>query len=632
MKDTILDLIQNEKWEVTKDNKVLVYNQEFPLVHPCLIHLKLYRTETNPDIKYLHMKAAHDYLWPKDVSSWHYWTEERFREHCAGWNYMGWAGGASTAKSFDAAKTLLLFWFANPKKRGVIVASTTLESLTARVWGYTTKLLNDRAIKIPAQYMAGNSPKILYPVDKEAGGVRDTIHGIFAVAAKQGSDESAINTWIGRHPEEALMLVLDECTDLNMAISKSFVNLDSGEKPFQCIGIGNSNSWHDLHGTICYPKDGIETIDPMVHKKWETTQKNGICLFFSCYDSPAIHEKDEVKRRKLGRFLMTQEQLDYKEKQYGKESDQFYRFVLGFWRALGSDKTIVSKNFLDKFGVNGRAEWLGLEPLQMCAGLDPAFSSGGDGCILRLAILGQTVDGGIVLDFRDEKLLFRLQISARSGEAVEIQIAKQVIDILEKHNVPLNALSIDANGQGRALGGTIQLQARSMLTPTKIYSVRAGNTSVNSFDVKIMEPYEMWTDLRNFIENNQIKGLDHVALMQLTKRLIVNTDSNGKPCKPKLENKTEFKRRMGAIMPSLAHSPDEADAACLCLQSAIMHYGFRLGQRKDIVEVKDFFHEKMSAFRREVKMEQQKSEVLAPSSGYALPITEFAKVPRRFGS
>lgn len=631
MTESLLDLIKKRKeWEL-KDNKIWVYGQEFPLVHPCMIDLKLYRTEKNPELKFTHMKAAHDYLWPKEKASWHYWSEERFRAHCEGFNYMSWAGGSSLGKSVDGAKIGLLFFWANPKERGVIVASTTLDSLSSRIWGYALQLVRDRAIPVKVQYVAGNSPKILYPTEKTADGtLKDSVHGMFAVAARQGSDESAINTWIGRHPKEALMLILDECTDLNVAISKAFPNLDSSEKPFQCIGVGNSSSWNDLHGMLSFPKDGVDSIDPTIHKRWETTQKNGICLFFSCYDSPAIHEKDLAKKKILGRFLPTEEKILEKEKQYGLDSEAFNRFVLGFWRRSDSNKTIVSQTFLDKYNVKHKAEWLGIEPLNVVAGLDPAFSSGGDACILRLAILGQTVDGGIVLDFREESLKFKIDLKRTDTDDIGIQIAKQVLAILEKYNCSLKCLCIDANGQGRALGGTIQLQARSLICPTKIYSVRNGKDNVNSFDVKIMEPYEMWMDLRNFIENNQVRGLDHIAMMQLTNRLIVVTDQKGKPTKPKLENKAEFARRMGGIMPSLAHSPDEADAAALCLQSAILHYGFKLGQRKDIKVIHDFAHEKMVALQRDIRMEQQKRDntPLTIRSGYSLGVTEFRKIAR----
>lgn len=628
MRESTIDLIRSEGWPIVGEN-VKAFGKEFPIRHPCLIYLELYRTETNPDLKYQFMKAAHDYLWPHHKETWHYWTELRFREHCRGKNYIGWAGGASTAKSMDSAKVALIFWFASPKKRGVIIASTTLAALESRVWGYIVSLLNSRAVKIPVQYIAGNSPKILSPADRGKGEIKDSVHGIFAVAARQGSDESAINTWIGRHPEDALLLVLDECTDLNLGISKAFINLDSSEKPFQCIGIGNSSSWFDLHGMLCYPKDGIESINPDEHRIWETTQKNGICLFFDCYDSPAIHEPDPKKRKALAKFLITAEQIAQKEKQYGKDSDQFFRFVRGFWRSKSGDKTIVSRPFLDAHKVDALAEWLGLHPITMVAGLDPAFSSGGDSCILQLGMLGQTVDGDVVLDFRDEKLQFNIEISAKVATAVEIQIAQKVNKILGEYGIPLKTLCVDANGQGRALGGTLQLQANSLVGPTKIYSVRSGDTNEKSFDVKIMESYELWSVMRTYIENNQVRGVCRTALHQLVNRLVITEDANGKPCKPRLENKVLYKRRMGGIMPSLAHSPDEADAVCLALQSAIIHYGFKIGQKLEMKVDNSFESQKLRQWKAE-----QREKATVPSvrdtglkNGFGSPVTDFRKAP-----
>ena len=80
--------------------------------------------------------------------------------------------------------------------------------------------------------------------------MKDTIHGMFAVAARQGEDERVISTWLGRHPDEAIMVVLDESTDMPPALVKALPNLESGVELFQCLAIGNSLSKFDLHGEI----------------------------------------------------------------------------------------------------------------------------------------------------------------------------------------------------------------------------------------------------------------------------------------------------------------------------------------------------------------------------------------------
>jgi hypothetical protein len=263
-------LIKKEKWDILKDpkdgiDKIFAFNTFTKITHPALVYLKHYRLETNPDLKYFYMKAAHDYLWPGDVKSWHYWTERRFREHCMGHNFMSWAGCANSTKSYDAAKIVDLFWLANPQHRAVMVASTTLTSMGRRIWGYAIKHLNKLAIKMPYVYTGGNSPQVLYPQLKDDEGAKkakDTLHGIFSAAAKQGDDETAISNFIGTHPDEAMLLVLDEATDLPVALLNSLANLKSSEKPFQLIAIGNSSSIHDLHGALSTPKDGWPQIDP----------------------------------------------------------------------------------------------------------------------------------------------------------------------------------------------------------------------------------------------------------------------------------------------------------------------------------------------------------------------------------
>lgn len=525
------------------------------------------------------------------------------------------AGGASTSKSYDMAKIAALFWLANPMGRGTIVASTTLESLGARIWGYTTKLLSSMKVKLPFQYLGGNNPKVLYPAPRSENQIRDTIHGMFAVAVKSGSDEQAISSWIGRHPEEALMVVLDESTDMNPAILKAFANLEAGSKPFQAWGIGNSNSKFDLHGAMSTPRAGWESINPKEDNHWETTQKNGICLFFSCYESPAIFEQDPYKKEQLSKFLITQPQIEEKKITYGEDSDSFWRFVLGYWRSAAGDSTVLSEAFLKNYKVGNRSEWGGLYPLRMVGGLDPSFSIGGDDCILRLAVLGVAVDGSIVLDFREEELMFKLQIHRSLSDAIEIQIVKQMDRILTEYRCPLENICFDATGAGRALGSAAQIYMKSMKPPLKIWSSKAGNVQGKSFDVLVKPTYELWYTLREFVENGQVRGLDHKTIMQLSSRLIEL--KNGKYT---LEPKAAYKKRMGAVNPGLAHSPDHADSAALALHSAIYNFGFSLGQRRETPKLEGTTAEKYWVFS---EMQRKKKEAEEVQVKRAVPVMSF---------
>ena len=517
-----------------------------------------------------------------------------------------------THNSFDAAKIACEFWLADPRNRAVIVASSSLESLNARIWGYCTRFMHEMQVPLPFNYRRGAPPKILFEA-------RDTIHGMFAVAAKRGDDDAAISNWIGRHPNKGLLLVLDEGTELPMAILNALPNLEAGQDNFQCIVIGNSLSHYDLHGSLSTPKHGWKSIDPETHTKWETTQKKGLCLFFSCYESPAIGEPDKERKKKLSKFLITKEEIDSKIKVYGSSSDSFYRFVLGFWRSEGTEDTVLSKVFLNEFHIREKAEWSGIHELSMVAGLDPAFSTGGDSCILRLGILGLDVNGNLLLDFRGDELLFKIEILALSDVSIETQIANQVIAILSSYRCQIGNMAVDATGQGRALAEVIRLQAKTLKAPLKIWSTKLGNMQKNSFDVILKSTLELWTDVRDFISTDQIRGLDNESINQFASRLI-----EIKGAKQTLESKADYKKRMGAISPRLAHSPDEADSVALCVQAAKICFGFTPGVTHQEKRIESFEMEKWYAQLHARAVEERASTVCAPQATFSNP--DFAPI------
>lgn len=223
----------------------------------------------------------------------------------------------------------------------------------------------------------------------------------------------------------------------------------------------------------------------------------------------------------------------------------------------------------------------------MLGGLDIAFSTGGDQCVLRLGVLGWDTWGNRVMDFRGNELVFKIDIKPHVSKSAEQQIAEQVLEILNHFGIGLNNVACDANGQGRAVGEVIRLTA--MTEPKwrrvgaggthmlKIYSVRRGNANVAAFDVTIKNAYELWNDLRTYIQHSQIRGLDNTTIMQLTTRKVMV--KNGIM---RLEEKSDYKNRMKHVIPALAHSPDEADSAALCLQVAIMRHGFAAGQKREL--------------------------------------------------
>ncbi len=614
-------LILAEGWEIIVEDDlpyVMAMGEKIKYAHPFSIWGKLSKTTGNPEVKYTCFRNMHKYAWPEYEVTWNYWDERRLRAFCEGYTYISYAGGGSTGKSDFSARYALLWIMASPKTRTVLVASTTLQALSTRIWGYISRFLNQIAIPFPLQLYTGNSPKILY--DK-----RDPIHGMYALAAGKGTDEKAISNWIGRHPKEGILVILDEATDLDPVLLKSLPNLESGGIDFQCLVIGNSCSKFDLHGCLSTPLVGWKNLNPMEVVSWPTSQKNGICLYFNPYESPAIHEKDEIRRKALSRFLITKERIEEKKKQYGEDSDGFWRFVLGLWKEDSEDETVISQKFIQTFNVRDTAEWSGRVPLKIVAGLDPAFSQGGDKCILRLAVLGQSVNGQMLLDFRGEQLKFIIRINPRDERSAELQIADKVIEVLNNYGCPLSNLCVDSNGQGRALSEVIRLRARTIESPLKIYSTRQGNTKHESFDVIVKTNYELWFEFRNYIQSNQIRGLDMESTVQLTSRLV-----EVKGGKQYLEPKPAYKARMGTINPSQAHSPDEADAASLALQAAIIKYGFVPGMARKVDTYESFALEKMAAFHQARVVEEDHRAEVRLSNDFSCNIYDATAVKTPF--
>lgn len=565
-----------EGWEVEGEN-VWAYGESFPLTFPYAIHLKTYRTNPSEETRFQAMKAAFFTLWPAQKLTFNYWMERIFREHCNHETELfTLAGGGGIGKTQAAAYLACIFWMSLPKKRAVVVTSTTLVSLKKRIYGFILRALQECVVKVPTQIL--NSPPPSINPDPP-----DFIHGIFGVAAKEGTDEKAIKDIIGHHPKNAFLLILDEAPDMPVAIMNAIPNMKKAlEDRFQAIAIGNSASTMDLHGALSTPKVGWENIDPAKDFRWETTYPNGICLYFNPYDSPAIHETDPVKKAALSKFLMTEKKLIDAERTEGKDSDNFWRMTMGFWKHRSTEKTIVSESFLKDYDPTRPAEFSGRHPLAICAGLDPAFSSGGDKCILRLGVLGHHVNGKMVIDFRGQHFIFVIRILANTGKSAEIQIADEVIRICKLYNVPLNTLCIDASGQGRGLADVIHLRSEGSLIPTKIFSTNLGNRAIQTPDMVISSAHEMWFKGREFISNLQVYGLDPLAYGQLHSRLI--HEKNGKKV---LEKKDEYKKRMSAISSLLGRSPDEADAAMLCIQSAVLHHGFFPGQTREVIRYAD---------------------------------------------
>jgi hypothetical protein len=229
-----------------------------------------------------------------------------------------------------------------------------------------------------------------------------------------------------------------------------------------------------------------------------------------------------------------------------------------------------------------------------------------------MAVLGQDTTGRMVLDFMGERLLFKIPVLASSPDSAEMQIAAGIIKVLKQHNCPFEHCAIDITGVGRALGELIRLQGGYLGQPVRIATVPAGRKAVKSFDAQPLTPIKLWAAYRDFIQHDQIRGLDQKTVYQLTSRL---TEWKGE--KEVLEPKQAYRRRVAAINPNLAHSPDEADAGALAIQAAVIRLGFFPGQRVELPQNIDEGYRKLAAFdMQQYREAEQARRDYTPSANF----------------
>lgn len=554
---------------IGKPPQIEAYGKLWPFASQLSIELAAYRANLNGE-GWKHMRNAAFIIWPEQEQTWHAWSEKRFKTHvdmCVGTehNCATWAGGAATGKSFDAARIAILFWLANPSGRTVLVASTSLGDLESRIWGYIKRFyLIERTVELPGRMFSANAPKIL--LQKE-----DSVHGMFALPLQKGTSQRTASTLIGRHPDEGFLAVIDEGTDVTPGFIDAVPNWQQGVETFQLIVIGNSSSKFDPHGLLSKPIKGWHTVDPDYDSEWET--KNGKCLYFDCYQSPAILDEDLGKRDRLGKFLFTEESIQENKNKYGENTPGFWRFVRGFWPQDDLAKTILTPVMCDKFAVSDEVEWEGTMPLIRLAGLDPAFHSDGDDCVFRWATLGMSTSGKMTIDFGGKENITYIKIDDTSKEPAEYQILHQTKALCEKLGIPPRNLAVDVWGSGSGLGAILTKEwskdiyhVASSGHPTEtLVSLQSDERACDVYDRRITE---LWFSLRQLVQTEQVKGLDPISIEQFCTRTY-----EFKSNKYKIEPKPEYKLRLGKV-DNHYKSPDEADSVCLVIDLARQYFNF----------------------------------------------------------
>jgi len=209
---------------------------------------------------------------------------------------------------------------------------------------------------------------------------------------------------------------------------------------------------------------------------------------------------------------------------------------------------------------------VGLETCKV-AGLDPAFTNGGDRTILYTGKVGTDDTGQYVFELGKH---FQLNDDS-TNKAIprSYQIVQQIKKLCEREGIAPDDLAVDATGAGASfcdvLAGEWSPRFLRVIFGGKPSDRRVSvNSQMTGVEMYTNRVSELWFVGKELMRTRQLFGIDSDLAQEIVGRTyeMIKTGS----LKVRIESKPEFKQRIG-------RSPDLADAAFLALDCARQRHG-----------------------------------------------------------
>tara|TARA_A100001391_G_scaffold179500_1_gene144522 strand:+ start:4248 stop:6035 length:1788 start_codon:yes stop_codon:yes gene_type:complete len=498
-----------------------------------------------------------DELWnhedlPEPMMIRHPWAEQMIRAALNN-KYLSIGGSASSGKSHTMAAWGIVNWLSQPRDTLVLMTSTTLREARKRIWGSVISLLSViEGAPIKIRDSIGNAAY----VDEKENLIERA--GLSLIAAEKSKTREAVGKFIGIK-QKRVLLIGDELSELSEAILNAGLTNLSKNPFFQMIGMSNPNSRFDAFGVWSEPKDGWESVDIQTADEWNT-KWGGKYIRLDGERSPNVL-LGEIKYP----WLPTAAKLEEDRLLLGPESRGYMRMVRAIF--FDSDETtgIYAESELTNSGAMGKVDWEG-KPT-MVAGIDPAFTNGGDRTILSIAEVGYAKNGQYVCQFTDA---IHLNDDA-TNKAVPrtYQIVQQIMEHCKRRMVSPENVAVDATGAGApfcdVLAGEWSPNFMRVTFGGKASDKRVSmNSQLTGEELYTNRVSELWFVGKELMRTKQIFGINSDLAQEMCARNYDMVKSGS--LRVKIESKPEFKARFG-------RSPDLADAAFLALDCARQRLG-----------------------------------------------------------
>jgi len=522
-------------------------------------------------------------------------------------------GPAAANKSHSCALLALLDWIVLPRHTSTFFASTTKAALERRSWNSVLQFFQLLRKRGGPGVISKSRTAIINEDDARQDGHKgyDVKSGLFGIAVLAGTLQDALSNIIGVHQPYFPAAGADgfgECGGVRMfadeaqAIRQAFIdarfNLMMGTPDFRIVLLGNPMSFEDPLGELAKPIGGWEAVT-IEDDQWET-QAGGVNIHFDGERSPALADPIGFP------FLINQSQMNrVLLANLGNRSATDYLTMCRGWISQESDINVVlPRSMLSKFQMEEQPIWEG--EFEVVAGLDPAFSAGGDRAVLQIAYVGFVKEGGLIIGFGPTHYLV---ILGDSDTPVSYQVSEQVRQLGMGYGLHPKNLACDETGTQR-ISDVIEMEWDTGIL-RKAFNARASDLPVSIYNDKPCKEYyhncvtELWYTLQQFGQFGQIRALPKQAAKEFAMRRI---DPDKRP--RRLESKVDMKKR-------LKHSPDTADACALCLAVARERIGVNPGSSRKSpggAVVEQFAPEDIAKFNNLVRSAEY-SETYESASG-----------------
>ena len=543
---------------ITADQKTMdVGGYLIPVTSTLTACLWGFANHPNARAKEYYFWRCADMLWnhddlPDKLFERNPWSELIIRE-CIKNRYLAIGGSASSAKSHTLAGYGILKWAAAPSRTLVLMTSTSLREARKRIWGSVITLLSvcEHILPINIRDSIGSANYI-----DENGRTFDKT-GLSLIAAEKSRTREAIGKFIGLKQANTI-LIGDELSELSPAITQAALSNLSANPYFEYKALSNPASRFDAFGDWATPKGGWESITPEVDDEWET-KWGGKYIRLDGERNPNI-----LAGKTLYPYMLTEEKIAENKLLLGENSRAYMRMVRAVFFDSDESEGIYGESELIQ---SGAMERLPLTGTRLLAGIDPAFTNGGDRTAMWVLELGYDPDGQFTV--QGKELLLLNDDATNKAVPRTYQIVRQIIAECQKRGIHAADVAVDATGAGSpfcdVLAGEWSDQFLRVNFGGKASDRRVGaNSRLTGEELYVNLVSELWFVGKELLRTRQIRGVTGDLAKEMCSRRYDMVKGTG--LRVKVETKGELKQRIG-------FSPDIAEAFFIGLDLARQRHG-----------------------------------------------------------